>query len=222
MACGKLCAACVRMFWSISIPYTSHWGIKVLILCKKNPLPQKRSRNDRGSFPVFCCTLRMQLTTSSADAASSSGVPYKALYSKSTIILKNTNHLYLLLDACLSRSRFLVMALLLPLDWDAAMISSASASSIFIFLLNVFQYAPWVIFRSATSTRRCGAISTALGYLAPPYSIEITSSRGAAFSTACTKASTGFFFNFASTLPNALSIILRALFFLPVLCPELM
>ena len=46
------------------------------------------------------------------------------------------------------------------------------------------------------SIRRWGAHSTGFGYRAPPYSIVMISSRGAAFSTAFTNTSIGFLLSF--------------------------
>src|SRR3989344_1035105 len=72
----------------------------------------------------------------------------------------------------------------------------------------------------AWSTLLCGATSTALGYLAPPYSIVIISSLGAAFSIAFAKTSIGFLLSFFSILLNVSSTRSYAESAFPVFLPE--
>ena len=76
--------------------------------------------------------------------------------------------------------------------------------------------------RSATSILRCGAESTACGYFAPPYSIVVISSRGAAFSIALTNISTGFFLVLVSIISNAFLTMVIAVSAFPPHLPELM
>src|SRR3989338_2343917 len=74
---------------------------------------------------------------------------------------------------------------------------------------------------NARSILLWGEHSTACGYLAPPYSIVVISSLGAAFSTAATKTSIGFLFVLFSMIPKAFSTILYTCMLLPLQCPEL-
>src|SRR3989338_7733939 len=126
---------------------------------------------------------------------------------------------YLLASDCLSNSSFLEIAWLLEESEYAAMISSDNACTMLILELKHRWYAPCVICLSATSTRLCGAHSTARGYRAPPYSIVTISSRGAAFSMAFTRTSIGFFLVLRSTNARTCSRIWYAVCAFPVTCP---
>src|SRR4030065_1326962 len=96
-------------------------------------------------------------------------------------------------DATLSISSFFATEKQFTSFLAAEMISSARHSSIGFLLLCEDSRAPWQMYLSARSTLRAGATSTAFGTDIPPYCRLVTSSLGAQFCNASTKAWRGFF-----------------------------